>query len=103
MADDWAPARIDVYRGGAPAKPGADGWGVASTAPATSALSPAPTASPSTGGWIAKALEPITSYPATYSRMNKEAREQMSEGVSQIGEGQRAKGGWKVATGAVKY
>jgi len=35
--------------------------------------------------------------------MNKEAREQMSQGVSQIGEGQRAKGGWKVATGAVKY
>ncbi len=103
MADDWAPARIDVYRGGAPAKPGADGWGVAATAPATSALPPAPTASEPKGGWIVKALEPITSYPATYGRMNKEAREQMSEGVSQIGEGHKAKGGWKVATGAMKY
>src|SRR5216684_2511715 len=102
MADDWAPTRIDVYKGD---KPAGSGWGVTTVAPAAPVSSAGPSTSPTAppSGWIAKALEPITSYPATYSRMNKEAREQMSQGVSQIGEGQRAKGGWKVATGAVKY
>src|SRR5436190_2090883 len=33
---------------------------------------------------IEKAISPITSYPATYQRMNQEARDQMSQGVNQI-------------------
>jgi hypothetical protein len=33
---------------------------------------------------IGKALSPIASYPETYSRMNHEARDQMSRGVDQI-------------------
>lgn len=33
---------------------------------------------------IGKALSPITSYPETYERMNREAREQMSRGAGQL-------------------
>lgn len=33
---------------------------------------------------VEKAISPITSYPATYQRMNQEARDQMSQGVNQI-------------------
>ena len=33
---------------------------------------------------IGKALSPITEYPATYDRMNREARGQISEGVNQM-------------------
>lgn len=33
---------------------------------------------------VEKAISPITSYPATYDRMNKEARDQISRGVGQI-------------------
>jgi hypothetical protein len=33
---------------------------------------------------VEKVLEPITSYPATYNEMNREAREQMSRGVGQL-------------------
>jgi hypothetical protein len=33
---------------------------------------------------LEKAVEPITSYPDTYSRMNREARERMSAGISQM-------------------
>jgi hypothetical protein len=33
---------------------------------------------------IEKAVNPITSYPETYSRMNKEARDQISRGAGQI-------------------
>jgi hypothetical protein len=33
---------------------------------------------------VGKALSPITSYPETYQRMNKEAREQISSGVDQM-------------------
>lgn len=33
---------------------------------------------------VDKALEPITSYPETYSRMNRESRDRMSEGFSQM-------------------
>jgi hypothetical protein len=37
--------------------------------------------------WLAlagKAIEPLTSYPETYSRMNRESREQMGRGIDQI-------------------
>ena len=33
---------------------------------------------------VGKTLSPITSYPETYGQMNREAREQMSRGVSQL-------------------
>lgn len=39
--------------------------------------------------WIAlakKAAEPITSYPETYDKMQREARERMAKGVQQLGE-----------------
>jgi len=42
---------------------------------------PAAKAKPSA---LEKALQPITSYPETYQRMNREAREQMSAGVTQM-------------------
>lgn len=35
-------------------------------------------------GYVEKALEPITSYPSTYSQMNKEAQEQTARGVEQL-------------------
>lgn len=64
---------------------------------------PAAAASP-----MAKAVEPITSYPATYSKMNQEAREQMGHGVDQISapEGdwwETAKGAGNVALGAANF
>ena len=46
---------------------------------------------------LAKAFEPITSYPATYSEMNKEAREQVGHGIGQLTD---PKSGWDVAKGA---
>lgn len=56
---------------------------------------------------MAKALEPITSYPETYSTMNKEAREQMSHGVDQLsspsGAWDVAKGVGNVGLGALNY
>lgn len=45
---------------------------------------------------VEKALSPITSYPETYQRMNKEAQEQVSRGVDQLASGQ---GGWEAAKG----
>jgi hypothetical protein len=41
----------------------------------------------SNNDWLAmarKAVEPITSYPETYSQMNREAREQVARGIDQI-------------------
>lgn len=45
---------------------------------------------------IAKALSPITSYPETYSKMNKEAREQVGHGIDQLS---APEGAWDVAKG----
>lgn len=45
---------------------------------------------------LGKAISPITSYPETYSRMNKEAREQVGQGISQIADHNSA---WDVAKG----
>lgn len=55
---------------------------------------------------VEKALSPITGYPATYDRMNKEARDQMSRGVDQLSSGfSSAKensfdGAWEATKGA---
>lgn len=58
-------------------------------------------------GLIQKALEPITSYPATYMQMNREAREQMGHGVEQLASPQGAldvaKGMGNVALGGINY
>ena len=53
---------------------------------------------PSTvSGAVSSFLEPITSYPATYSEMNKEAREQVGHGIGQLTD---PKSGWDVVKGA---
>lgn len=57
---------------------------------------------------VGKALSPITSYPATYDRMNKDAREQVSHGVDQLtasgnGAWETAKGAGNVALGGLGY
>lgn len=57
-------------------------------------------------GAIANALEPITSYPETYSQMNRESRDLMSEGATQAGQGglgNAAIGAGKMALGGVGY
>jgi hypothetical protein len=46
---------------------------------------------------LAKAAEPITSYPETYSKMNREAQEQVGRGVGQLS---NPESGWDVAKGA---
>lgn len=55
------------------------GLGSSQAEPADHGLSERQNLSP-----VGKALSPITSYPVTYDRMNKDARDQMSRGVSQI-------------------
>lgn len=103
------PLRLTVHPapkdGMTPAPP--TGWAVKDTAPVGMAKQqgggdtsdPAPS-----GGWLAKAIEPITSLPSTYMQMNREAREKMSQGVEQLGTpGERLKGGWNVATGALDF
>lgn len=53
-----------------------------------------------------KAIEPITSYPETYSRMNREGREQISHGVEQIESGKPwdiTKGIANAALGTAEY
>lgn len=56
---------------------------------------------------IEKAVSPITSYPATYDRMNKDAREQVAHGIDQLshpsGIGDIAKGAANTALGAAGY
>jgi hypothetical protein len=55
---------------------------------------------------LQKAIEPVTSYPETYARMNKEARDQMSEGVEQAQRGtvyDAAVGAGKTALGGLGY
>ncbi len=56
---------------------------------------------------VEKAINPITSYPATYDRMNKEARHQVSEGLDEVANsptvGGKAWGAGKAALGAVGY
>lgn len=46
--------------------------------------SPEPGLLETAGKYFEKAVQPITDYPETSSRMNKEARDQMSRGVDQI-------------------
>jgi hypothetical protein len=48
------------------------------------ALNAGPTAGVDWLGLARKTFEPITSYPATYSQMNQEAREQIGHGVEQL-------------------
>lgn len=62
--------------------------------------SPAPS---QTSGWLAKAVEPITSYLPTQQRMAREGMESMSKGVSELSEGKKLSGGWNVVSGALKY
>lgn len=56
---------------------------------------------------VQQAINPITSYPETYQRMNKEAREQVSQGVDQLTAGngvlETAKGAGNVALGTLGY
>jgi hypothetical protein len=55
---------------------------------------------------LQKAIEPITSYPATYSQMNKESRDLISEGVDQAQKGtlsDAAIGAGKTALGGLGY
>jgi hypothetical protein len=55
---------------------------------------------------LQKALEPITSYPSTYNKMQHESREQMAAGVSQMEQGTAkdiAIGAGKTALGAAGY
>ena len=108
-APPGGPTRITVRpkpQGGmTPAPP--SGWDVKDTAPLGMVTQPgAPGAQPADagGGWLAKAIEPITSIPSTYMEMNREAREKISHGVEQLGTpGERVKGGWNVVTGALDY
>jgi len=61
---------------------------------------------PAAAHGLAKALEPITSYPSTYNQMQHESRAQMAAGVSQMGEGGAkniAIGAGKTAAGALGY
>ena len=88
----------------------ADPWAVKQTDPGPATTLEGWKAAPERGykapegkGWLAKAVEPITSYPQVYSQMNQEARERMSEGIGEIGEGEQGSGGWKVVTGALEY
>lgn len=57
--------------------------------------------------YLEKALQPITSYPETYSRMNRESREQVSRGVGQLshpeGAMDVAKGAGNVALGSLGF
>jgi hypothetical protein len=56
---------------------------------------------------VEKAISPITSYPATYDRMNKDAREQVAHGVDQLSHASGAmdyvKGAANTALGAAGY
>lgn len=57
---------------------------------------------------LQKAALPVTSYPETYQRMNKEARDQVSRGVGQVtapdnGAWETAKGVGNVALGTLGY
>src|SRR6185369_17920277 len=56
---------------------------------------------------VGKALSPITSYPETYSRMNRESRNQVSEGLHQMTHPDsltdlQGHGLWDIGAGAVK-
>jgi hypothetical protein len=54
---------------------------------------------------IGKALNPITSYPETYQRMNREAQDQVSRGVGQLGNGpwETTKGLGNIALGSAGF
>jgi hypothetical protein len=68
---------------GSSALPGSSQWGHLQ-APANW---PSSVPSPTGSDWLAlsrKAVEPITSYPQTYSDMNREAREQIAHGLEQV-------------------
>lgn len=76
--------------------------------PAENSLTPSKSIADRVLSGAAKAVEPITSYPSTYTEMNKEAREQIGHGIDQMTapEGNwwdAAKGAGNVALGAVNY
>lgn len=55
---------------------------------------------------LAKAVEPFTSYPETYDKMNRESRDLMSEGVDQLQKGgvyDALMGGGKAALGGLGF
>jgi hypothetical protein len=89
--------------------PAGSKWGVVKTEPLAAATPPVAPAQPdapppSSGGWIAKAMEPITSYLPTQRKMAEEGMARMGEGVSELGTpGSRLSGGWKVVSGAADY
>jgi hypothetical protein len=89
--------------------PAGSKWGVVKTEPLATATPPVAPAQPdapppSSGGWIAKAMEPITSYLPTQRKMAEEGVARMGEGVSELGTpGSRLSGGWKVVSGAADY
>jgi hypothetical protein len=62
------------------------------------ALAPqtAPTAATGPMAYVQKALEPITSYPETYSRVNRESWDEVSRGIDQL---EHPAGGVDVAKG----
>jgi hypothetical protein len=81
------------------------GWKPVATAPVPPVQAgPPQTGAPSSGGWIAKAMEPITSYPAEQRKQAGEAVQQMGEGISEMGTpGKRLGGALKTALGAGSY
>ena len=62
---------------------------------------------PTSGGsnpYLAKMVEPLTSYPSVYSKMNREAQDLFKSGVEDIqAPGSRAKGAAKMVGGAYMY
>jgi hypothetical protein len=61
---------------------------------------------PEPQGMLAKAVEPITSYPATYDKMQRDARGQIVRGGDQIAEGGAANiayGAGNIALGSLGY
>lgn len=108
-----SPVYVDDPAGGTSTKPKpVGGWDIIKTeTPTPSAPEPkqpvpgggwSPVPS-QTSGWVAKAMEPITSYLPTQQKMAREGMESMSKGVGEIGEGKKLSGGWNVVTGALKY
>jgi len=77
-AGDWGV----VSQTPAPA-PQADPWTVAAQAPATSPQQDK--------SWLAQAIEPITNYPSTYTRLRQEAQNQFGEGIEEFGQGGKMK------------
>src|SRR5882724_3455604 len=107
MADPWGVSATEPYRGGnlgplsPEGSPAGSKWGVVKTEPAAAAAPPA--AAPASGGWLAKAVEPITSYPSTQRQMAGEAVGKMGEGVEALKERKLGKAAWDLGVGALDY